>query len=463
MKLITTFFLLSIVSCSILSASSPAGWNDAQIILKRITPPKFPQRSFSILSFGAKNNGTTDCTEAIRIATDSCNKAGGGKIIFPAGEYLTGPIHLKSNVNLHLEKGAVVKFITDPKKYLPLVFTRYEGMECYNYSPLIYAYEQENIAVTGEGVFDGQGATDNWWTWKGKEEYGWKKGMPNSKNARNKLMKMVEDNVPVAERIFGEGSYLPPNFIQPHKCKNVLISGVTFLNSPMWFIHPLLCENVIVENVTVRGHGPNNDGCNPESSKDVLIKNCMFDTGDDCIAIKSGRNNDGRRINVPSENIIIQDCTMKDGHGGVVIGSEISGSARNVFVENCEMSSPNLDRALRFKTNSVRGGVIENFFARNITVGEVAEAVVLVDFYYEEKDSGPHTPILQNIFIENVTAKKGRYGFFIKGYERSPITNVQAVNCNFTGIEKGNVFENVKNFSFNKVFVNGIKVETPKK
>ena len=178
----------------------------------------------------------------------------------------------------------------------------------------------------------------------------------------------------------------------------------------MWFINPVLCENVTVIGVTVEGLGPNNDGCNPESSKDVLIKNCYFNTGDDCIAIKSGRNNDGRRINIPSENIVIQNCKMKEGHGGVVIGSEISGGVKNVFAENCSMSSPNFDRAIRIKTNAVRGGAIENLFVRNITVGEVKEAVLTIDFYYEEGENGEFTPNVKNMVLANITSKKSNYG-----------------------------------------------------
>ncbi|MEW5799908.1 MAG: glycoside hydrolase family 28 protein [Bacteroidota bacterium] len=331
-----------------------------------------------------------------------------------------------------------------------------------NYSPLIYAYGEENIAITGEGVLDGQGSNNHWWSWKGNKEHGWKKGMPNQKIARDKLFAMAENGVPVEKRIFGEGSFLRPNFIQPYGCKNILISGVTFKDSPMWFIHPVLCENVIIENVTTVGHGPNNDGCNPESCKDVLIRGCRFDNGDDCIAIKSGRNADGRRLNVPAENIVIQNCNMKDGHGGVVIGSEMSGGVRNIFVEDCTMDSPNLDRALRFKTNAVRGGIIENFFARRITVREVAEAVILVDFYYEEGDKGNFTPVLRNLFVSEMTAKKGKYGFFFKGYERSPISHLRFEDCSFDGMTSPNVFEHVSDVEFTNVKVNGALLESPR-
>jgi len=238
--------------------------------------------------------------------------------VVPPGVFLTGAVRLKSNVNLHVVEGATLKFIPDPAFY-PVVFTRFEGTECMNYSPLIYAFEQQNVAVTGPGILDGSASLENWWVGSGTLEnrapvYG---GCSNS-----------------TRRDAGRGTrlwawhYLRPNFIQPYRCRNVLIENVTIHNSPMWEIHPVLCSNVTVRGVKVITHGPNNDGCDPESCRDVLIENCLFDTGDDCVAIKSGRNNDGRRVNVPSENLIVRGCVMKDGHGGVVIGSEVSGGCR---------------------------------------------------------------------------------------------------------------------------------------
>ena len=356
-------------------------------ILARIKPPTFPKKDFNVTKYGAVAGGKTDCTEAFRKAIEACNKAGGGRVVVPKGEFLTGAIHLKSNVNLHVSKGATLKFSTDEDKY-PIVHTRWEGMELMNYSALIYAYEQENIAVTGEGTLDGQGDNEHWWPWNGRAQYGWKQGAPNQRLARARLYKMMDENVPVEQRVFGKGGYLRPNFIQPYKCKNVLIEGVKIVNSPMWEVHPVLCENVTVNKVSIASHGPNNDGCDPESCKDVLIKDCYFDTGDDCIAIKSGRNNDGRRIGVPTENIIVQGCMMKDGHGGITVGSEISGGVRNLFAENCKLDSPNLDHALRVKNNAQRGGLLENFYFRNITVGQVAHAVITIDFNYEEGAKG---------------------------------------------------------------------------
>jgi len=397
--------------------------------------------------YNAVGDGSTDCTGAFARAIDACHEAGGGRVVIPSGVYLTGAIHLKSHVNLHLLKGAVLRFSTDPRKYLPLVYTRWEGVECMNYSALIYAFEQENIAVTGDGILDGQGSPENWWFWKGNTDRDGKRAGENQKSARKRLLDMADKNVPVSERLMGEGAYLRPNFFQVYRCKNVLVQGVTFKDSPMWFLHPVLSRNVSIVGVTVEGLGPNNDGCDPESCTDVLIDNCTFNTGDDCIAIKSGRNADGRRVNVPTQNVVIRDCRMIEGHGGVVIGSEISGGVRNVFAERCTMDSPRLDRALRIKTNALRGGVLENIFMRKVQVGQVAEAVIKVDFYYEEGDSGAFTPVVRNIDVQDVTCNKSKFGIWIKAYERSPATNISVRNCTFENVEDPSVLENVQDLS----------------
>ncbi|ATC64106.1 glycoside hydrolase [Nibricoccus aquaticus] len=438
------------------SSLTAAYWAEADVILARIQAPAFPARDFVITAaeFGAVADGKTLATAAIRKAIEAAHAAGGGRVVIPAGVFATGAIHLKSNVNLHVSEGATLAFSTDPKDYLPAVFTRWEGMECMGYSPLIYAFEQENIAVTGKGILDGRATTQNWWPWKGNAEGGWKKGMPHQAEARKKLEEMCDAGVPVEKRLFAEGSYLRPMFIQPYRSKNVLIEGVTILNSPMWEIHPVLCTNVTVRGVKIKTHGPNNDGCNPESSKDVLIEDTIFDTGDDCIAIKSGRNTDGRRLNIPSENIIIRNCKMVEGHGGVVIGSEISGGARNVFVENCEMSSPELDRALRFKTNSHRGGTIENVYVRNVKVGQVKQAVILADFFYEEGDTGKFDPILRNVVVENLTAGKAPHALFLRGYARTPIGSIKLINCRFEGVTKPSVISHVASIEMINCFEN---------
>jgi len=450
MKKTLLFLLLNFLLLPSNEFPADNGWNNLNKILKNIKPPKFRDKNYLITSFGAVADGITDCTNAFRMAIDKCSKEGGGKVIVPEGTFLTGAIHLKSGVNLYISKGAIVKFSTDPSKYLPVVYTRFEGVECMNYSPLIYAYEQKNIAVTGEGMLDGQGSKDNWWKWKASS------GEFSQKQARDKLVDMGEKNVLVKKRVFGEGSFLRPVFFQPYKCKNILVEGVTFKNSSMWFLNPVLCQNVTFNKVATDGVGPNNDGCDPESCTDVLIRGCSFNNGDDCIAIKSGRNNDGRRVNVPCKNIVIQNCIMKDGHGGVVIGSEVSGNVSNVYAENCDMSSPNLDRALRFKTNSERGGVIENVFVRNIKVGEVGEAVILIDYYYDKGDVGKYTPVMKNFHFSNITSKKSPYALNMKAYNRSPVKNLQIENCSFENVKNPNIIENIEITECKSVTVNGI-------
>ena len=420
-------------------------------ILRRIQAPSFPKKDFDITRYGAKAGGADDCTESIRKAIAACAAAGGGRVVVPAGIFLTGAIHLDSNVNLHVSDGATLRFSPDPAHYLPVVYTRWEGTECMNYSPLIYAFGKTNIAVTGAGTLDGGSDEAHWWNWKG----GARRTGPNQNEDRNALVASADRNVPVAERVYGAGHYLRPNFIQPYRCTNVLLEGFTVKNSPMWELNPVLCTNVTVRGVSIDTHGPNNDGCDPESCTDVLIENCTFNTGDDCIAIKSGRNADGRRVNVPCSNLIIRNCDMKDGHGGVSIGSEVSGGIRNVFVENCRMSSPSLQRALRIKTNSHRGGAIENIYFRNVTVGQVAEAVIEVDFFYEEGEGGPFKPVVNNVVVSDVTSTKSKYGLYLRGYKSAPIRGLTVSKCTFENAAKDNLIENVESVKMSGVTVNG--------
>jgi polygalacturonase len=425
------------------------------VILRRIKAPAFAKRDFPITQFGAKGDGVTLNTGAIAAAIEACNKAGGGRVVVPAGSWLTGAVHLKSNVNLHLAQDAVLKFSRDPKHYLPLVFTRWEGIELMNYSPFIYAFEQENIAVTGKGVIDGQSDTSHWWPWKGLKVGGWKEGEPNQLPARAKLFAMAEQNVPVAERLFGEGSYLRPMFFQPYRCKNVLLEGVSLRGSPMWQVHPVLCTNVIVRNLDIMAHGPNTDGCDPESCKDVLIDNCTFDTGDDCIALNSGRNADGRRLHTPCENVVVRNCRMKDGHGAVTVGSQISGGVRNLFVEDCQMDSPNLNVALRFKNNALRGGVLEDLHFRRIAVGQVSQAVIGIEFNYEEGPNGPYRPVLRNLTVEGLVSGKSDRPMSVASYPTGTIENITLKNCVFDHAAKPSTVAFVSGLKLEGVKING--------
>lgn len=435
--------------------NNDTSWEKLDSLLIRIKPPVFPDKDFILTNYGAIGDNNTDCTESFRQAIEDCYKQGGGRVVIPEGRFKTGPIYLKSNVNLHLSENAVIAFSTNPNDYLPVVFTRWEGIELMNYSPFIYSFGEQNIAITGSGTLDGCADNYNWWPWKGKTEYGWEEGMEeqNSSNRRPALFEMGEDGVPVEDRIFGEGYYLRPQFIQPYRCENILIEGVKIINSPMWIIHPVLCNNITIQNVHVDSDGPNTDGCNPESCKDVLIKNCYFNTGDDCIALKSGRNAEGRRIGVPCENIIIQDCTMANGHGGIVVGSEISGGVRNVFAENCKMSSPLLDRALRIKTSSMRGGTIEDIYMRNVEVGQVKDEVILITMFYEDK--GEHMPVIKNIGVNNLVVQEGgNVGIRIEGYRSSPVTNVYLKDIHIENTKRSYQFENVKNIILDNICIN---------
>jgi polygalacturonase len=445
----------ALLSLFLPATAADGDWSLVPAILERIKAPVFPNRDFQVAGYGAVGDGKTDCTDAFRRAVEACSRAGGGRVVASAGDYLTGPIHLASNVNLHVPAGATLRFSRDPRQYLPVVYTRWEGTECMNYSPLIYAFDAENVAVTSEGVLDGQAGNEHWWPWCGNARFGWKQGEPSQTRARGLLVGMGDKDVPVGERVFGEGGFLRPNFIQTYRCRNVLIEDITIHSAPMWQIHPGLSTNVTVRRAKMVSHGPNNDGCNPECCRDVLIEDCLFDTGDDCIAIKSGRNRDGRRVGMPSENIVVRRCQMKDGHGGVTIGSEASGGVRNVFAEDCQMDSPNLDRVLRIKTNSVRGGVIERIRMRNVTVGQVADAVLHVDLFYEEGDKGQFPPVVRDIEMRGVTCGKSNSALYLRGYPSAPIRDIRLDNCRFDNVAKPDRIENVEGLRCTAVTVNG--------
>jgi polygalacturonase len=419
-------------------------WARLPGILAGIHAPVFPDRDFPVTDFGAVADGTTDATAAFRAAVGACARAGGGRVVVPPGVFLTGPIHLRSHVNLHVSEGATIRFSRDPAAYLPVVPTRWEGVELMGLSPLVYAYEQHDIAITGKGTLDGQADAEHWWPWK-------KNDHPQSqKPDRDRLFAQAEAGVPVAERVYGSGHYLRPQFIQPYRCTNVLVEGVTITNAPMWLIHPVLSRNVIVRGVTVVSSGPNNDGCDPESSTDVLIEDTLFDTGDDCIAIKSGRNADGRRLAAPAERIVVRGCRMRAGHGGVTIGSEVSGSVRDVFVERTVMSSPDLERGIRFKTNAMRGGTIENVFVRDVEIGETGSALD-VDMLYEEGAAGAFTPVVRNVVIDRMSVRKATYAFFLRGLEASPVRGVTVRDSAFRGVTKGSRLDHVEDLVLRNV------------
>jgi polygalacturonase len=437
-------------------------WRLAAQIVARVKPPIFPRRDFPVTRFGARGDGRTHDGSAIAAAIAACAAAGGGRVVIPAGVFMTGAIRLRSNVDLHVSKGATLRFSTDTADY-PLVHTRWEGMELINYSPLVYAYRERNIAITGEGTVDGQGSAAHWWSWKGPwqgtTDQGWRKGMPNQTPARTKLLAMVEAGVPLEQRVFGDGAYLRPAFVQPYDCENVLIEGIKLRGSPFWQVHPVLCRNVLVRGLDILGHGPNNDGCDPESCRDVVIENTRFDSGDDCIAIKAGRNAQGRQIPVPSENIVVRNCLMKEGHGGIVIGSEISAGVRNVFGEKCRMDSPDLWYALRFKNNAMRGGVLENFHFRDLDVGTVGKAAITCDFNYEEGTHGPYKPVLRDVTIERLNVAHCAMVLDAQGFANAPVERLTIRDSRFMGVTKPSIVNNVEGLTLAGVQVNGRAVQ----
>ena len=454
------------------------GWDEQQYreIEQSIRVPQFAAQDFPITKYGAKSANTAKKNQkAIQKAIDTCSKKGGGRVIVPAGQkFLTGAITLKSGVNLVVEDGAVLEFAFEPDLY-PIVPTRWEGLDCWNLSPLIYAYQQKDIAITGKGTIDGGGSRETWWPWVSSPKFGFKEGMPVhqwKETSRPRLLKSAEDGVPMDERRFTKEDGLRPQLINFNQCERILIEDVTLLRSPFWVIHPLLSTDITVRGVHINNDGPNGDGCDPESCDRVLIENCYFNTGDDCIAIKSGRNNDGREggqgafAGRPSKNIIIRNCKMNNGHGGVVIGSEISGGCQNVYAHDCEMDSPNLDRVLRIKTNSCRGGIIENINMRNVTVGQCKEAVLKINTDYEPKEvcCRGFYPTVRNVTMENVTCQKSKYGVMIVGYDDPQlaytVNNITVRNCQFDGVTSKPVHQIglAENVKYENLIINGALV-----
>ena len=459
------FFLILPLFAALSGAGAAREWTTlCPAIEREISVPAFPDRTFSIVDYGAVPDDPKALNHgAIGRAIEACHEAGGGRVLIPAGVWHTGPLTLRSGVDLYLEAGATLLFATDPALYPP-VLTRWEGIDCYNLHPLIYAYVERNIAVTGKGEIDGGAGPDNWWPMKGQTRYGWREGMVSQRTGRPKLLEWSERNVPVEERVLTPEDGLRPQLINFYRCENVLIEDVTLTRSPFWVIHPLMCTGLTVRGVQIHTFGgPNCDGCDPESCRNVLIENCFFDTGDDCIAIKSGRNADGRRAGLPSENIIVRDCRMKNGHGGVVIGSEISGGFRNLFVERCTMDSPELERVIRIKTNDCRGGVIENIFVRDVEVGRCKEAVLKVNLNYEpeEKCSRGYFPVVRNIRMERVHCGESRYGVLIDAYaDRLNVSDIRIEECRWDRVPEGNrVIGQTRNIEYRNLRIDGKTVE----
>lgn len=411
-----------------------------------ITIPNFSNcKKLSIVDFGAVKGNKEKTSKAINKAIDKANKMGGGIVVIPEGEWLTAKIHFKSNVNLHLNKGAVLLFSEDPKDYLPAVHSTWEGYECMNYSPLIYAYQCKNIAITGEGELKAK--MDIWKTW-------FKRPKAHMESLK-RLYYLASYNKPMEERqMVNDTAHLRPQFIQFNRCENILMDGVSITNSPFWTIHPFLSKNIILRNLKVYAHGHNNDGVDPEMSQNMLIENCVFDQGDDAIAIKSGCGKGAWLLNTPSKNIVIRNCTVKNGHQLVAIGSELSGGVENVFIDKCTVvDGAKLNHLLFIKTNERRGGYVKNIYMSNIVAGKIDLGILGIetDVLYQWRDLVPTierklTPI-KNVYLENVKATDVKFISRVLGQKELPVENIFLKNVH-ADLIKGNlsIHENLLNF-----------------
>jgi len=418
--------------------------------ITKIKTPDFSKcATFLITDFGAVKGDKDKTTQAILKAIDLANKAGGGNVIIPEGEWLTGKIHFKSNVNLHLKKGALLLFSDDPNDYLPAVHSTWEGLECYNYSPLIYAYKCENIAITGEGGIKAK--MDFWQKWAGRP-----KGHMES---LKRLYNLSGANVPVEQRIMvNDTANLRPQFIQFNRSKNILLDGFSITNSPFWTVHMYLSKDIIVRNLNIYAHGHNNDGFDPEMSQNILVENVIFDQGDDAIAAKSGRNPEGWRSKTPTKNLIIRNCTIKNGHQLLAVGSELSGGIENVLIDNCEvLDGAKMYHLVFIKTNERMGGYAKNIYVQNIKGSKMDLGILGIDtdVLYQWKNLVPTverrlTPI-SDIYLTNVKSKSVKFVSKIKGEKELPIKNIFLKNVTadtILGNEK-NIHENVVNFNAN--------------
>jgi polygalacturonase len=430
-------------------------WEQVKAIMARIVPPTFPERDCDVTKHGAKGDGRTDARAAFTRAIDECAKAGGGRVLVPAGDFfLAGPLRLKSGVNLHLLERAVVRFSTEPADYLPPVLVRWEGTRAHNYSPLIYAYKEKNIAITGRGTIDGQAGT---------EGSGWLKLLalkPEAAKSREALREMGQKGVPVDKRVFGKGSNLRPQLFHAYECENILLHGVTFTGSPFWTLHPAFSRNITVRNVTVKRSHPNrvgnDDGFDPDSSQDVLVDGSYFDTVDDNIAIKSGRDNDAWG-GPAAENIVIRNSTFAYAHwGGVVIGSEVGGGVRNVFVENLWMSQ--VGRALYVKSNTDRGGFVENIHVRNVQVARADRCIMLESTYNGVKDSSHPTPF-RNLRFDKVICDEANHGVISEGLSKLPIRDLHLRNIVIKKAGTPVQVDNTEPARFEQVRINGQPVQ----
>ncbi|MBQ3186277.1 MAG: glycoside hydrolase family 28 protein [Alistipes sp.] len=406
-RLLILLLAIFVASC----AAEQRPLTPQEAIIANIARTSFPDREWVV-----EQREGVEMLPILQQAIDSCSYYGGGRVTVQAGHYaLNGPLRMKSNVNLHLEEGAYLQFSGRSADFLPVVLTRWEGTELYGHSPMIYAYHCTNIALTGRGTIDAQGGKE-FAAWSGIEA-----------EDRDRLREMGDKLTPVEERIFGAGTVLRPSMVQFYGCSRILVEDLTFKDSPFWTIHPVFCDNVIVRGVTIDSHFPNNDGCDPESTSNVLIENCTFRTGDDSVAIKSGRDTDGRSTGRPSENIVVRDCLFHSECNGLCIGSEMSGGAANVYMERVAIGT--VKNAIYFKSNKDRGGYIRRVRVKDITVERARGAILRFETNYFGFRGGNYPAIYEDFVIENVKAKRAdNYALFMEGNPEKRIRNIAIRN-----------------------------------
>lgn len=451
--------------------------------MPKVQQPVFPKYTVSIEDFGAVGNGKNLCTDAFAKAMDAVSAKGGGIINVPIGVWFTGPIVFKSNINLHLEAGAIILFSPDKNLY-PLVETVFEGLDTKRCQSPISGRNLTNVAITGKGAIDGNG---QYWRPVKKQsltESQWKRTI-----AMGGVFKRPDYWLPSAQYLKGDTisdmnvprglktdaefmeirDFLRPVMVSFMECKNVLLQGVLFQNSPAWNLHPLMCENVIIDGVTVRNpsYSANGDGLDLESCKNSLVINSSFDVGDDGICIKSGKDEDGRRRARPCENLIVDNCTVFKGHGGFVVGSEMSGGVRNMKVSNCQFLGT--DVGLRFKSKRGRGGMVENIYIENIGMYDIVTDALLFDLYYmnksasevqEDANGNPvkreipqvdeTTPTFRNIHVKNIRCSNANRAMYFNGLPENPIEGIYVENAKITA-RKGAEIKESKNIVLKNV------------
>ena len=420
---------------------------DAPFDMVQLKRPLFKDKDYNIRDYGAEEcewdaKKRVKSTEAIRKAIEACNSKGGGRVVIPEGNWITGAVHLKSNVNLYLEEGAILHFSDAPKDYLPVVHVRWEGVECYNYSPLVYAPNCENIGITGKGTLNGHGK--KWWAWKRK--------MIGKKRNRTRASAQPLDSREHGLK-GGVGSQRPV-LLCPWKSKNVLIEGVTLIDPPFWTVQPVYCENVIIRGITIDSRkGPNGDGVDIDSCKNVLIEYNNLKTNDDAVCLKSGMNQDGLKIGIPTENVVVRNFVARDvktGSGGIVVGSEMSGGVKNIYVHDALFER--CDRGMRFKSTRGRGGVVENIFIENVTMKNIRKEAFNINTSYSGSTGGP-SPLFQKIYLKNIRVDKVRKAINLKGLSDKKLAKIDVANSSFTSAGDGAVIKNATGITFKNVTI----------